>query len=324
MPVTDAVVIGDGLVTDIAAANAVGARSVLVLTGVSTAEQAQALPSGQGPRSSPRDPPTWLPCSIAWRPPSQRRRWGRVLGEPGLEALLQLRPQLFVVMQEGRGVGPTHRPRDLPAGQAQALHGALELSNEGQIGNRAVVGADGHWHAGAQEPGQGSVRVGAADPGLQVAGGADVEASRRARVSSRMSAGSSAAGAPWAIRQGSISSARQTCAAPPHSPAWQVMPSPAARAAPMAAPKTRGSGASRSMPAMSKPVRPSLRKVARGVRHLRGHGRVVRAQRDRDEAHVDAGAAARLAGRPGSRPRCRRASESPRSRCSEGAQRISA
>jgi glycerol-1-phosphatase len=49
MPIEQAVVIGDGLVTDIAAANAVGARSVLVLTGVSTAEQAAALPAGQGP-----------------------------------------------------------------------------------------------------------------------------------------------------------------------------------------------------------------------------------------------------------------------------------
>ena len=49
MPVEEAVVIGDGLVTDIAAANAVGARSVLVLTGVSTAEQAAALPAGLGP-----------------------------------------------------------------------------------------------------------------------------------------------------------------------------------------------------------------------------------------------------------------------------------
>jgi HAD superfamily hydrolase (TIGR01450 family) len=49
VPVEEAVVIGDGLVTDIAAANAVGARSVLVLSGVSTAEQARSLPPGQGP-----------------------------------------------------------------------------------------------------------------------------------------------------------------------------------------------------------------------------------------------------------------------------------
>jgi 4-nitrophenyl phosphatase len=49
LPVADAVVIGDGLVTDIAAAIAVGARSVLVLTGVSTAEQARALPTDRQP-----------------------------------------------------------------------------------------------------------------------------------------------------------------------------------------------------------------------------------------------------------------------------------
>jgi HAD superfamily hydrolase (TIGR01450 family) len=56
VPVEQAVVIGDGLLTDIAAANAVGARSVLVLTGVSTAEQAAALPEGQGPTVIARGP----------------------------------------------------------------------------------------------------------------------------------------------------------------------------------------------------------------------------------------------------------------------------
>ena len=49
VPVQEAVVIGDGLLTDIAAANAVGARSVLVLTGVSTAEMAAALPRAERP-----------------------------------------------------------------------------------------------------------------------------------------------------------------------------------------------------------------------------------------------------------------------------------
>jgi HAD superfamily hydrolase (TIGR01450 family) len=49
VPVSEAVVIGDGLLTDIAAATAVGARSVLVLTGVSTAEQALALPPERRP-----------------------------------------------------------------------------------------------------------------------------------------------------------------------------------------------------------------------------------------------------------------------------------
>ena len=45
----DAVVIGDGLITDIAAARAIGARSVLMLTGVSTQAQVDALPPADRP-----------------------------------------------------------------------------------------------------------------------------------------------------------------------------------------------------------------------------------------------------------------------------------
>jgi HAD superfamily hydrolase (TIGR01450 family) len=56
LPVEQAVVIGDGLGTDIAAANAVGARSVLMLTGVSSAEQARALPAGQQPTAVAEGP----------------------------------------------------------------------------------------------------------------------------------------------------------------------------------------------------------------------------------------------------------------------------
>jgi ribonucleotide monophosphatase NagD (HAD superfamily) len=56
LPVGSAVVIGDGILTDIAAAHAVGARSVLVLTGVSTAEQAAALPAAQQPTAVAQGP----------------------------------------------------------------------------------------------------------------------------------------------------------------------------------------------------------------------------------------------------------------------------
>jgi HAD superfamily hydrolase (TIGR01450 family) len=49
IPATDALVIGDGLGTDILAAHAVGARSVLMLTGVSTREMAAALPPDEQP-----------------------------------------------------------------------------------------------------------------------------------------------------------------------------------------------------------------------------------------------------------------------------------
>lgn len=45
----DAIVIGDGIGTDLAAANALGARTILMLTGVSTREMAEALPAAERP-----------------------------------------------------------------------------------------------------------------------------------------------------------------------------------------------------------------------------------------------------------------------------------
>jgi len=46
---TEAIVIGDGIVTDLAAANAVGARTILMLTGVTTGAALDALPSAERP-----------------------------------------------------------------------------------------------------------------------------------------------------------------------------------------------------------------------------------------------------------------------------------
>ena len=51
----DAVMIGDGLATDIAAARAVGARSVLMLTGVSSRADAEALPAELRPTAFAAD-----------------------------------------------------------------------------------------------------------------------------------------------------------------------------------------------------------------------------------------------------------------------------
>jgi glycerol 3-phosphatase-2 len=47
--------IGDGLTTDIAAARAVGARSILMLTGVSTRAQLDALPATDRPTAVAAD-----------------------------------------------------------------------------------------------------------------------------------------------------------------------------------------------------------------------------------------------------------------------------
>jgi glycerol-1-phosphatase len=53
--VRHAVVIGDNLMTDIGAARRVGARSVLMLTGVTTREQAEATPEDQRPTAIAAD-----------------------------------------------------------------------------------------------------------------------------------------------------------------------------------------------------------------------------------------------------------------------------
>jgi 4-nitrophenyl phosphatase len=51
----EAVMIGDGIGTDIAAARAVGARSVLMLTGVTTRDEVDALPPDQRPTAVAAD-----------------------------------------------------------------------------------------------------------------------------------------------------------------------------------------------------------------------------------------------------------------------------
>jgi ribonucleotide monophosphatase NagD (HAD superfamily) len=55
VPANEAVVIGDGLLTDIRAARAVGARSILMLTGVTTAEDLARAPTDQQPTAVARD-----------------------------------------------------------------------------------------------------------------------------------------------------------------------------------------------------------------------------------------------------------------------------
>jgi HAD superfamily hydrolase (TIGR01450 family) len=50
-----AIVIGDGLLTDFAAANAVGARTILMLTGVTTRAALEALPTAEQPFAAAAD-----------------------------------------------------------------------------------------------------------------------------------------------------------------------------------------------------------------------------------------------------------------------------
>lgn len=55
VPVEDAVVIGDNLLSDIAGARAVGARSVLMLTGVTTPEMVAMMPHAERPTAVAKD-----------------------------------------------------------------------------------------------------------------------------------------------------------------------------------------------------------------------------------------------------------------------------
>ncbi len=52
---TEAIMIGDGLTTDIAAARAVGARSILMLTGVTSRADVEAAPTGERPTAVAAD-----------------------------------------------------------------------------------------------------------------------------------------------------------------------------------------------------------------------------------------------------------------------------
>ena len=54
-PAREAVVIGDGIGTDLAAAHAVGARSVLMLTGVTSAAELEAIPADRRPSAVAAD-----------------------------------------------------------------------------------------------------------------------------------------------------------------------------------------------------------------------------------------------------------------------------
>ena len=79
IPVTDAVVIGDNLKTDIGAANRVGARSVLMLTGVTTQAELDAAPDLPDRPASPRTPPA---SSVPGRSRPRLTHPRRTLGHP--------------------------------------------------------------------------------------------------------------------------------------------------------------------------------------------------------------------------------------------------
>ena len=188
-----AIVIGDGLRTDILAAHRVGRAVRARADGRHDARRARcggadrAADGGRGrtPRSSRPSSRSW-PSSTIGAPPDDAHATGPRAGsggrcrrgfarEPGIERVQQLRPRGLVVVEERDLVGVAHDARDARGCDAQALDAARQLADERQVADRAVVGRDRDGHAGVEQPGQGSVPVPRADAGLDVARRAEVE-----------------------------------------------------------------------------------------------------------------------------------------------------
>ena len=175
-------------------------------------------------------------------------------GDPGIELGSQAGQGRLIA--EGDVEGMAVDGPELGRGEADLVEGSLELVGERQIGDGGVVGRQGDRNAGTVESGEGMV----GDRGDKAA--CQFEVGQRSRVmarsaSSRQSARSSIVAAPWAMRAGFTASARRTCGAPPHSPAWTVTRRPPARAAANASAWSIGSGYAASGPARSHPVKPS-------------------------------------------------------------------
>ncbi len=159
-------------------------------------------------------------------------------------------------------------------------------------------------------------------PACQFEVGQRSRVTRRA-VRSRQSDGSSAAPGPWAIRSGSISSARRTCAAPPHSPACRVIRRPPARAASNARAWVSGSGKAASGPARSHAGQAAVAEAGRGLGELDVRVRVVGSQRRADQPDRRPRARRGLGRARRRPPRSRRPGGRPPATCSSGPQRIS-
>ena len=151
------------------------------------------------------------------------------------------------------------------------------------------------------------------DAGLPVRGRAEVERDAAARSARRRASGSSIAPGPWAIRSGSTASARRTCAAPPHSPAWTVMRRPAGPGG--LERRARGASGSGIAPPRGRrgPSRSARRRgTAAAVSASSTFAlRVVRAQRRADQPDLDAGPRRRVPRAARRPPRCRRPRERP-------------
>ena len=265
----EAIVIGDGIVTDLAAANAVGARTILMLTGVTTAAGLEALLAEDRPFAVAADA-----AELAWRCSGRidelesESRPGRPLargargpgpppGGPGVEGLPQ-RCERRLIGERDVEREAVDRP-ELRQRQSDVADGASVLLGERDVGDGRVVRGERDRHARRETGGPADARraTGRCRPGRSRSGRGPGHAARRQLGDERrVVRRSRAVGDPLRLHR----ERPPDLAAPPHSPAWMVIRRPPARAASNARPWSRGSGNAASGPARSQPVRPRARK----------------------------------------------------------------
>ncbi len=319
----------------------VGARSVLMLTGVSTRAHAEALVGRgstdldrRGPGRAAAAPGALERVSVAeLRPGSDsrpasglcaeqraRRRRRRRTGRGGWRA----------VARRGGGTRPRARdgrsPRAPGRLEADGVERVAVLPDERQVADGAVVRGQRHGHAGAMQLGQRMVGDGRArwPPGRCSSGTGP--ASRRRSMSSAISAGSSdGRGAVGDACAAPSSSARRTCAdTTPFAGVTGDAQAGIAGDRVGGARSASGRGRRPRGRRSRSPVRPSpgSRPRPRAMRGL-----VVRLecpQRDRDEPDHDTGPPLPRIAAPATTAAMPSRRERPRRTCRDGAQRISA
>ena len=178
----EAVMIGDGMETDLAAARAVGASCVLMLTGVAKRDEVDALADHERPMAVAADATELAAILDGSRArDGPRREWsagtGAQLGDPrgpAIECRAERLQRSLVGEGDVEGLavdGPQLRHR-----QPDGLDGLDVLLGQRDVGHRGVVGAERHRDPGTMEPGQRMVRHRRHDAGLPVRGRAQVEA----------------------------------------------------------------------------------------------------------------------------------------------------
>ena len=201
----EAIMIGDGIATDLAAAQAVGARCVLMLTGVTTRAEVEALPADQQPTAVAADAAELAAAleRLGRRLGSRARQMSASSGTPSprprtRRAPAPGRPRRRTRRRARAGRSPTAR-----RSSARSISTALAYSSDRRdVGDRRVVRARA---SPARRPGAACASGCAATDGTIPA--CQFEVGHRSRVtpramSSAHSSGSSTAPGPCAIRSG--------------------------------------------------------------------------------------------------------------------------